>query len=424
MITVLVAVGAAPWESDFVAALEHQRGLQVVRRCVDIADLLAAASSGRAQAALVSTALIGLDADAVARLVEQGVEAIGVVTGGSSSQTARLRSLNITVLVDAEVPETIAAAVVETAAGRGQHRAEPASTVHPPEDSNAQPAPTRRGNVIAVWGPGGGAGRSTVALGLASELSMSGASTLLVDADVYGGSLAAMLAMLDESSGILAAVRSANNGSLDVPTLMRHARQVTPQLRVLTGLPRADRWPQLRPSALSVLLTRARTAAAFTIVDVGFSLEQDEELSFDTTAPRRNGATLLVIEEADRVLAVGSADPIGLSRLTRGVVDLRDAVPGVSLDVVVNRMRPSLGWSQQEVRDTVARFTGVETIHFLPEDRPACDRSLVEGRTLDEVAPDSDLRSTLSRLAADLAGVSVADRRRGRLRRLLMGSHA
>ncbi len=103
-------------------------------------------------------------------------------------------------------------------------------------------------------------------------------------------------------------------------------------------------------------------------------------------------------------------------------MDLREAVPGVDVEIVVNRMRPSLGWSQEEVRETVARFTGVDTIRFLPEDRSACDRALVEGRTLAEVAPDSALRSELRRLAADLSGVSVADRRRGRLRRMLTGS--
>jgi Flp pilus assembly CpaE family ATPase len=422
MLTVLVAVGAAPWESDFVASLEHQRGTQVVRRCVDIADLLAAASSGRAQAALVSTALAGVDADVVSRLVDRGLEVIGVVTGGSSSQAARLRGLNITVLVDAESPEAIPTALTTAAAGHGQHRGDLAD--QPDGDNPAGSASTQRGDTIAVWGPGGGAGRSTVALGLATELSGAGAPTLLIDADVYGGSVAAMLAMLDESSGVLAAARSANTGSLDVATLVQQARQVAPALRVLTGLPRADRWPQLRPSALSVLLTLAGTLAAFTVVDLGFSLEQDEALSFDTAAPRRNGATLLVIEEADRVLAVGSADPIGLGRLTRGVVDLREAVPGVDVEIIVNRMRPSLGWSQEEVQETVARFTGVDTIRFLPEDRSACDRALVEGRTLAEVAPDSALRSELGRLAADLLGVSPPDRRKGRLRRVLTGSPA
>jgi MinD-like ATPase involved in chromosome partitioning or flagellar assembly len=424
MLSVLVAVGAAAWESDFVAALEHQRGLQVVRRCVDVTDLLAAASSGRAQAALVSTSLSGLDAEAVVRLADQGVEVVGVVTGGSSSQTSRLRNLNIKVLVDAEIPEAISPALTEVAAGVGHHRGDPASHVRGPDDTLVHTERPQGGDIVAVWGPGGGAGRSTVALGLASELSTQGVSTLLVDADVYGGSLASMLAMLDESSGILAAARSANNGNLDISTLARQAREVTPLLRVLTGLPRADRWPQLRPSALSVLLGQARAIAAFIVVDVGFSLEQDEELSLDTSAPRRNGATLLVLEEAERVLAVGSADTIGLTRLTRGVVDLREAVPGVGVEVVVNRMRPSLGWSEEEVRETVARFTGVDTIRFLPEDRPACDRALVEGRTLAEVAPDSGLRSALGGLAAELAGLPPADRRRGRLRRMLTGSSA
>ena len=67
--------------------------------------------------------------------------------------------------------------------------------------------------------------------------------------------------------------------------------------------------------------------AELTVVDCGFCLEQDEELSFDTAAPRRNGATLTTIEQADLVVAVGSADPVGLQRLVRGLSDLREAVP-------------------------------------------------------------------------------------------------
>ena len=54
------------------------------------------------------------------------------------------------------------------------------------------------------------------------------------------------------------------------------------------------------------------------VVDCGFSLEADEEISFDTVAPRRNGATLAVLSDADLVLAVGSADPPGMERLVRG----------------------------------------------------------------------------------------------------------
>ena len=49
------------------------------------------------------------------------------------------------------------------------------------------------------------------------------------------------------------------------------------------------------------MLAAARALADFTVVDCGFCLETDEELSFDTLAPRRNGATLAVLDDADLV---------------------------------------------------------------------------------------------------------------------------
>ena len=75
--------------------------------------------------------------------------------------------------------------------------------------------------------------------------------------------------------------------------------------RVLTGITRADRWTELRAAALSLVLERAREIADVTVVDTGFCLEADEELSFDTMAPRRNAATLRSLELADTVFAVG-----------------------------------------------------------------------------------------------------------------------
>ena len=64
------------------------------------------------------------------------------------------------------------------------------------------------------------------------------------------------------------------------------------RLQLLTGIARAERWPELRPTALERVLQLTRTRAQFVVVDCGFNLERDEELSFDTTAPRRNGAII------------------------------------------------------------------------------------------------------------------------------------
>jgi MinD-like ATPase involved in chromosome partitioning or flagellar assembly len=270
--------------------------------------------------------------------------------------------------------------------------------------------------VVAVWGPTGAPGRTTVAVGLADEAARLGVPTLLLDADVYGGVVAQVLGLLDESPGIAAAARQATAGTLDVARLARLAWAVSPQLRVLTGLARADRWPELRPAAVGTVLEQARGLTALTVVDCAFCVEEDEELSFDTAAPRRNGVTTTVLEQADTVLCVSGADPVALQRTIRALGQLRDVLPGVEPVVVVNQVRrgPVPGDPEQEIGAALTRFTGARVAGFLPADRRGTDAALAAGRTLAEVADRSALRLGLRSLAAELAGVPVPGRPRRR----------
>ncbi len=55
---------------------------------------------------------------------------------------------------------------------------------------------------------------------------------------------------------------------------------------------------------------------------------------------------MATLEEADEVIVVGTADPVGLTRLIRAIHEVRAVVPSVNLRVVVNRIRSgSLGSS-------------------------------------------------------------------------------
>ena len=96
-------------------------------------------------------------------------------------------------------------------------------------------------------------------------------------------------------------------------------------------------------------------------------------------------------------LVVGSADPVGLSRLARGLVELRELTDGAPVHVVVNRMRPSLGWSEKNIAGMVTGFARLAGLYFLPDDRGAVDRALVAGRTLVE-SGDSPLVRALARV--------------------------
>jgi Flp pilus assembly CpaE family ATPase len=420
---VFTAVTGAAWESELVGALDREdHGVTVVRRCVDVADLLAAATTGTGQAALLSAELRRLDGATVARLTAAGVAVVGLVEPGDTGAAERLHQLGVVRVLPADAePEVIARALRDAVTGvppAGHDVADPRAALPAlglPPEASAQPA--ERGRVVAVWGPTGAPGRTTVAVGLADEAARLQVPALLVDADVYGGVVAQVLGLLDESPGIAAAARQAAAGTLDLSALARLAWAVTPHLRVLTGLARADRWPELRPQAVGVVLEVARRLAALTVVDCGFSLEEDEELSFDTAAPRRNGATLTVLEAADEVLCVSGADPVALQRTVRALAELREVLPAVEPVVVVNQVRrgPVPGNPREEIATALSRFAGHPVRAFLPADRKATDAALATGRTLAEVAATSPLRVALSTLAAELAGVPA--RTGGRLGR-------
>ncbi|UPK76175.1 hypothetical protein MU582_05920 [Nocardioidaceae bacterium SCSIO 66511] len=289
-LSVLIAAGGAPWESAAVQALERSAHVSHVRRCVDVLDLVATAAAGRAHAALLAADLPGLDTDVVHRLAEARVTPIGYADTGDDSVAARFAAIGVGACSDIDGLDRIDDLVVAATALP--------ETVQPIDAGAFERSERGVGRLVTVWGPTGAPGRSTVALGLAAESADSGTPTLLIDADTYGGSIAQLLAVLDEVSGLLAAARSADTGSLDLADLTRHVRQVGPTLRLLTGIGRADRWPQLRVGSFDRILETAREMAPVVIVDVGFCLEVDEELAYDTTAPRRNAVTLRALERS------------------------------------------------------------------------------------------------------------------------------
>jgi Flp pilus assembly CpaE family ATPase len=227
---------------------------------------------------------------------------------------------------------------------------------------------------------------------------------------VYGATVAAVLGLLDESPGLAAACRRAAGERLDAASLATLCWQLGPRFRVLTGLPLAARWPELRPNAVGSVLAAARRLADFTVVDCGFCLETDEELSFDTMAPRRNGATLAVLDDADVVVAVGAADPIGMQRLVRGLGELRETEIAAPVWVALNKVRSAVvpGDPAAELGAALERFAGRSPAALLPADQKALDGALAAGRLLGEHEPRSPLRQALADLAGGLAGVPAA----------------
>jgi len=263
-------------------------------------------------------------------------------------------------------------------------------------------APVTRGAVIAVWGPAGAPGRTTLAAAMAYDLAQQ-EPVILVDVDTYGGAIAQTLGLLDEAPGIAALARASLHGTLTDETVARHALSVSPGLRVLSGITRPDRWPELSPSALEPVWELLRKHAAVTIIDCASPLESDEELQYDTRAPQRNGATLSALAAADVVVAIGSAEPVSLQRLVHGLAALEAVVPEATTPrmVVVNRVRPSVAGvrPREAVADALLRYSGVRKVWTVGWDPRACDAAALAGQALGERAPRSAARKGMQAVA-------------------------
>jgi len=267
----------------------------------------------------------------------------------------------------------------------------------------------RTGRVITVWGAAGAPGRSTIAAELAVELSRGDREVALIDADTHAPALAMLLGIAEEGPGFAAACRQAERGLLDARELDRISIRLSAgtgaaQLSVLPGINRASRWPELTEARVAAALEACRTWADDTVVDVSSSIERDEEIVSDlVTGPRRNAATLAALAAADLVVAVVSADPLGVARFLRVSAEMRAVAGQTPVAVIANRLRTgALGPDARgQIRRTLERFAGVTDVWFVPHDARAADAAVLAARPVADAAPRSGLVGGVRRFVGD-----------------------
>ena len=409
-----VALALPLADEQRLVAEAGRHGHRVVARCSGADDLAAQLETARPELAVAAAAPQYLSSRVVAACDAIGVRLL--VVAASVQERRFAATLGVVDPVDAPFEWAARRAPLAEAptAGVGDLTVVDEETRVRPARGPAVPAPLtaveqtpRRGSIVAVWGPDGAPGRTSLAIALAAELTESAGLIALADADTHAAAIAPALGLLDEAPGFAAACRLAGSGALDRAQFKRIAqphRAGRGDIHVLTGLGRASRWPELTADRVAGVLTAARDWAEVTVVDVAASFEQDEELMTDLNAPRRNAATIEVLRSADRVVAVGAADPIGLSRFLRAHAELSELVEPDRVLTVINKLRSSaIGLNAAaQVRQTLARFGGIEAPILVPWDPAAFDAALLSGRALLDAAPRSAARVAIRELVAQV----------------------
>ncbi|HET6673634.1 MAG TPA: P-loop NTPase [Agromyces sp.] len=387
-----LALALDPGTEDRLLADVVEHGHVIVARLVGWRDVLESLDMLAPEVVLVGAGRDTLSGELLTGCDERGIRLIALA--GGDAERAHAAHLGLHEVID----RSAAWSEIEPLVRGG--------VPVPTRIGESSPRAPRPASVITVWGPAGAPGRTTIAVNLAAELAAAGHSVALVDADPYGGSVAPSLGLLDEAPGLASACRLAAGGALDRTELERIAQRYSApraSFDVFTGLVGPSRWPELAADRVATALEAIRGWVEYVVVDTGFSLERDEELTSDQFAPRRNAATFASLSSADRVVGVGLADPVGLSRFLRGHGELVDLVDPERIDVMMNRVRTSvLGIdAHAQVRQTLRRFAGITDAVMLPHDARAADAAILTARTLRDAAPRSQLRAAVREYALD-----------------------
>jgi MinD-like ATPase involved in chromosome partitioning or flagellar assembly len=241
-----------------------------------------------------------------------------------------------------------------------------------PRDAAFAPPPlaARPSRLVGVGGPPG-VGRTEVAIELAVAVARD-SSVLLADCDDVAPAVAQRLALPLEPN-LRTAIDAVEHGRGDLAAcIQRHAHG---KVRVLGGIPSSTSWMQVRPGEVIRVVDRLGTEAEIVVVD-GIGSLQDLG-----GPPRGRFATARALAvEADVLVAVCDASPVGITRLLAWTVEVRALAPATPIVVVVNRA-PSASFRRGELYDEITSSIDVIDVLFVGVDSRVVAAAW-EGRTV------------------------------------------
>jgi MinD-like ATPase involved in chromosome partitioning or flagellar assembly len=219
--------------------------------------------------------------------------------------------------------------------------------------------------LLAVWGPIGSTGKSTISLNLAYELALLGQRVLLLDLDTYCPSLTQLLPVGSPTSGLAGAARLIRQGRFTTEELdrlsvsIKHKRS---NLSLLPGLANPSRWPELTPETVHQLVRVASLNFDFIVADISSPLE--DELSSPSSPTSRNNVSRTTISISTQCLVILNETALSVSRYLGEFAILEELQKIRRL--IVNRSD-----SNPQLMKALQTLTKERISAFIPTDEPA-----------------------------------------------------
>ena len=249
-----------------------------------------------------------------------------------------------------------------------------------------QPDPLQQnsGQLLAVCGPAGSPGVSTVAGNIAAETA---SESVLIDADPRSPSQAFLLGAREEPSGLLAALAQGQVGTIDRESWQMCLAPVAGEILLATGTSDHEALVSLS-GTLPVLTEVSRECAELTVLDCGSGGLSDWSAS--------------AVARADGVAVVAAPTALGMHRLTRWWARHRPVLAG-AVTLIWNGVgglgAAALGSDPVTRLREASKFTGAGVgFAVLPEDGIAAAAMNRVSGPLRVVAPECELREAIESL--------------------------
>jgi len=381
VLRVVTVAGNADRETAVAEELARDRRAELVLRCLDRSELFAACHGALVDLVVVVGVPPWLDQHAVTTAKQHSSRVAGIASDPLEAEALRRLAIPL------EDPGTSVADLLDPTPD------DPVPVVQERPD---------RGRVVAVWGPKGAPGRSTIATELAAEIAATEPRTALIDADTYGGDIAQMLAVVDELPTIVWAAHAASEDRLDENALrstLRRAGADGPVL--LPGINRSELWTDISTYGWSRLLDVFAASFAFTVVDVGFGIEFDERMQHN-----RDRLARQTIGSADYTVAVCRADPVGMKTFLWAIERLKELRSLEEVYIVANKVAPG---DADEVAYVLKKHLGKRPVVCLPTRHADARAAVDRGVTFRDIKPSGEFTSAIRDLASGI-GAKVPPR--------------
>ena len=390
MIKVLIVDDIAETRDHLTKLLAMEQTVEVAGSASSGEEAIQMAMDLRPDVVVMDINMPGMDGIAAAELISQRLPQVAIImmsVHGEAEQMRRslqagAREFLVKPFSSDEFSETIKRVYDREEARRHQIQASmPAGPVA------AAPDPDIDHQVIAIFSPKGGSGRTTIATNLAIAIKQqTGARVALLDANLQFGDVGVLLNLNPKTKSI---VDAADGGELDADLVESVLIDHSSGIRALLAPPTPEGADLITPASLLTVVGHLRTMHAYTVVDVPAGL---------------NDHSLAIMEVADQIVIMAALEITAIKNL-RLFLEVADQLgyERSKLRIVMNRSDTTQGIRLGDVEGSIRRSIDGTIV----SDGRLAVLAVNRGVPFILSNPESPLSRDVNRLAQTLIGDTI-----------------